>query len=470
MDAYFWNFNKKENSTKTPTTTGTKLTIKLKERVEVDNPVLLCQTNVMSYNYMQFEGSYYFIRRKTYVNNSLFEIEAQRDALATLKSEIKTSSQFVTRSNVVFNNNIIDNMYPKLINPTTLTSAPAGYTPPFIFTTNMMLVLTVKSPSGSIFYGLRLGNYDGLAGELFARSQKSLWEDLGQLPALVYQNYLDPFGYITDARLIPIDEDVALGSGSSSTILLGHWSFTDPDGVAIFKTLDRVVYKSTILSITIRSGFSDHKAYLNTNEFRSLRVYLPGVGFVYIDPNKAQGATSVIVSYEIDVTGAISYKVVCGDDVIYTTGNISTPYAVYSNLMNSGAVIGAIGNVIGGAVAGATGGALAAGIGAVPGAVMGAVSGGLSSLRSAAPLYISNQRGSDGSLAALKVQTHIFVEDSFYDIPTQAPDIYGYPAMVQTTLGTDGYYQIDNPVVDFGDDLEIRNAVIGYMRSGFYVE
>ena len=65
---------------------------------------------------------------------------------------------------------------------------------------------------------------------------------------------------------------------------------------------------------------------------------------------------------------------------------------------------------------------------------------------------------------------NIFVEEWYYDIPTQAPDIYGYPCMKQATLNVNGYYQIDNPVVTFGDDLTIKNAVIDHMRRGFYVE
>lgn len=467
MDAYFWNFNKKENSTKTPTTTGTKLTIKLKERVEVDNPVLLCQTNVMNYNYMKFEGSYYFIRRKTYVNNSLFEIEAQRDALATLKSEIKTSSQFVTRSNVVYNDDIIDNMYPKLINP--------GYeihnqstTAPYIFTDHVALVISVKGAEGTTFYSMRLASYPEISAYYFALDQSTLITSLN-LSSNMISTYLDPFGYITDARIIPIDS-VSLSGTATDTITLGHWQYSEPIGTKIFKLLDRTVYESGLMSIAIRSGFTDHKKFLNTNDYRTIRVYLPGAGFIFMDANKTHGASTVDVSYTIDVTGAIFYKVFCGTDIQFASGNISTPYAIYSNIANIGMVAGAASNIVSGAIAGAAGGTLAGGIGAVPGAVMGAVSGGLSTLRSASPLFTSNQKGTDGSLSSLKAQPNIMVEEWYYDIPTQAPDIYGYPAMVQTTLGTNGYYQIDNPVVDFGDDLEIRNAVIGFMRSGFYVE
>ena len=477
MTAKFWLFNKKENSTARPSAnTGTDLDIKLKERVDVDNPVILCATNVMNYNYMQFEGSYYFIRRKTYVANSLFEIEAERDPLATLKSSITASSQFVTRSNVVYDDNLIDNMYPRLIEPSYSSEFKVM---PFDFSTNMMLVLTVKGAEGSLFYGLRLGNFAGgygsIADTLFSKTQDDLWQDLGSLPGSAFKEfsmtYLDPFGYITDARLIPIDQINASGT-STATVTLGHWDYTDPDGAQVFKKLDRIVYKTaTPVSIPIRAGFTDHKKFLNTNDYRTVRVYLPGCGHVFIDANKIKGATSVDVSYEIDVTGAIFYKVYCGTDVQFVSGNISTPYAVYSSIANVGAIIGAVGGVVTGGVVGAIGGAVKGGFfGGLGGAIGGVVSGGLNTIGSASPLYTSGQRGTDGSLCTLSSMPNIFVEEWYYDIPTQAPDIYGYPCMKQATLNVNGYYQIDNPVVTFGDDLTIKNAVIDHMRRGFYVE
>ena len=430
----------------------------------------------MQYNYFRWEDRYYFVTDKKYIHNSIYEISAEIDALATEKSAIKSSNQFITRSNVIYDDNLIDNMYPRLIEP----SYSSNFSPmPFDFSTHMMLVLTVKGAEGSLFYGLRLGvfagGYGSIADTLFSKSQDDLWTALGTLPGSAFKEfsmtYLDPFGYITDARLIPIDQANASGT-STSTITLGHWDYVDPDGAQVFKKLDRIVYRSaTPVSIPIRAGFTDHKKFLNTNDFRAVRVYLPGCGHVFIDANKIKGATSVDVSYEIDVTGAIFYKVYCGTDVQFVSGNISTPYAVYSSIANVGSIIGAVGGVVTGGVAGAIGGAVKGGFfGGLGGAIGGIVSGGLSTIGSASPLYTSGQRGTDGSLCTLSSMPNIFVEEWYYDIPTQAPDIYGYPCMKSSTLSSNGYYQIDTPVVSFGDDATIKERIEDFMRSGFYVE
>lgn len=466
MTAKFWLYNKKENSTARPSAnTGTDLEIKLKDRVDVDNPVILCQTNVMNYNYMQFDGSYYFIRRKTYVANSLFEIEAERDPLATYKSEIMASTQYITRTNVsgLINNEIFDEKYPLTIEPHS-ASTPS---PSDIFSwTNPTYLLTVKGRGGSQIIKTNKGSIDLLGNLIYSKTQKNIWDLIGtntDFPNDFQKTYLDPFSYIVDCRLIP----VPFVPGGVTYIDLGPMRFND-DACAFQDVTNNVQIMGD--SVTLNYGFlsdvSGNYRYLYSNKSRSVSVYLPGVGNVSLDVERCvnnvthEPSTSVTVEYKIDNKGHVAYKVQSGVDIQYASADISIPHALYSNIANIGGVVSSASRVIG-----ATAGGVAVG-----GLVGGFLAGSVSAISSATPLYKTASLGSDGSRASIVIQPRIVLYETQYRATEQAPAVFGYPSCKYATLNTNGYYLIDTPVVSFGDDLIVKNAIADYMRRGFYVE
>ena len=65
---------------------------------------------------------------------------------------------------------------------------------------------------------------------------------------------------------------------------------------------------------------------------------------------------------------------------------------------------------------------------------------------------------------------NFYQTEVIYDITTQNGSINGYPCMKTLTLSSDGYYQIANPQVDFGDDIYVKDKIIEYMQDGFYIE
>lgn len=61
MIATFYNLSKRQDSTKVPTGSGTDIAVNLKNGADFDNPVFEMSTNVTGYNYMLWNGHYYFI-------------------------------------------------------------------------------------------------------------------------------------------------------------------------------------------------------------------------------------------------------------------------------------------------------------------------------------------------------------------------------------------------------------------------
>ena len=111
-------FQKKDNSTKQPSGGGLAVQGVLKEPSSIMNPTISIQgltgsPSSYTYAYISTFGRYYFITNWTW-NNGLWEAEMNVDVLASFKSEIGASSQYILRhaSSTDYNEYVTDTMYP----------------------------------------------------------------------------------------------------------------------------------------------------------------------------------------------------------------------------------------------------------------------------------------------------------------------------------------------------------------------
>lgn len=96
IDIYFYNINKRLNSTARPSGSGTKYECVLKDNTSVLSPVLrLRLSSKPDYNYFKMDNRYYWITDITSLANDLWQIAGQVDVLATFKGHIQATSAFV---------------------------------------------------------------------------------------------------------------------------------------------------------------------------------------------------------------------------------------------------------------------------------------------------------------------------------------------------------------------------------------
>ena len=296
-------------------------------------------------------------------------------------------------------------------------------------------------------------------------SQEDIWQTIGNLPSALTEpftmTYFDPFSYIVDCRMVPIS--YGSPSGAQTWLDLGLFHFNDGACSFLDVTKSNIYTSSDSIQIALHHVPTGSKEYLRSNKSRAVSLYCPGVGDLSFDCERGWNASYIAVDIIVDNKGHVAYRAQMGDDLQAGSGDISIPVAMYSNIMNVGGAVSGLTRVAGATAAGfVAGGAI--------GAVGGLVTGSLSAIASGSPLFRSASVGSDGSKASTGSMPNLILIETQYDIPTQSPNVYGYPCMKQITLGSNGYYQIDKPVVDFGDDLEVKNKIIEFMRSGFYVE
>ena len=112
----FYNFSKRENSTKRPAGNGNQFSCNIKMPSGVLNPVieLSTTTNMTQYNYCKiahFQDRYYFVSDWV-SDHGLWIAHLKVDVLATYKTDILASTQYVLRSASKSNLTIPDAIYP----------------------------------------------------------------------------------------------------------------------------------------------------------------------------------------------------------------------------------------------------------------------------------------------------------------------------------------------------------------------
>lgn len=114
-----WNYQKLNNSTSIPSVTGEEYSCALLDDCTITDPVIKMNFEnadyVPSFNYAHLEkfDRYYFINDWQFVRG-LWYAYMSEDVLASFKTQIGASTQYVTRSASAYDGNVIDTEYPCL--------------------------------------------------------------------------------------------------------------------------------------------------------------------------------------------------------------------------------------------------------------------------------------------------------------------------------------------------------------------
>lgn len=101
IQATFWTFAKRENSTKAPTDGGVAQSIVLKDATDLLNPVIelhLAEAFRYNYCYIDFTGRYYFIKSFDSIAKDTYTANLECDVLASWISEVRGQSVYASMS------------------------------------------------------------------------------------------------------------------------------------------------------------------------------------------------------------------------------------------------------------------------------------------------------------------------------------------------------------------------------------
>ena len=221
MEAVFYsNFSKKINSTKRPSG-GTTRQVRLKEACPLLNPVFLLDTVNYSYNYVKWEGRYYWINDIVALTNNVGEYHCSVDVLASWKNDIGNTEAYILRSSNLSDGKIIDTMYP-----TTAVSTRTRSTATLSdnITDNIESGKFVVGVMGRDSAGVGAATYYVLSNSTFRALKNFLMDpgnvishygiDTDEISESLFKAVFNPAQYIISAMWLPLETIVANSTGS----------------------------------------------------------------------------------------------------------------------------------------------------------------------------------------------------------------------------------------------------------------
>ena len=481
MDMYYWTgFSKRENSTKKPTDTGTKVEILLKEDTSIDNPSIILTGNVFNidYCYIPDFGKYYFVGSPVILANNMTQYDLIEDCLGTHKTEIGSTVAHIAYSSTGYDANLVDNRIAvkgsRLVYQTSASlgfdstgcyivsvtndeqTGRQGATSYYIMSAYDLYLLLKYMQKDDIFTELK-NYFEGSAIDLI---QNCIWVPIS------YATATSIFGTTAQTTFWIGKTEVADQSTTPPTpYLITH--------VPVVKTVDVLTsggYQTT--SIAIGNKLQDFR---DCQPYTSAALYLPGVGQTDLNINDFYGSSNVNIQVIFDITtGDALYKIFDDNNQLMKTLSINTSANV-SLAQFSTNIAGVISN-IGGAIGGLSG----LGLATASGNLFGAASSAFGLLSSASgAVMAANQRstsvkGANSSRAGFFDSMAVL---TLVQLDTEDCDDANYIAKFGRPVGEthainnhSGYVQCEAASIEIAGDSFERETINRFLNSGFFYE
>lgn len=466
------NFSKKPNSTKQPTGSGTVVTCALKKPTSIIHPVFELQGSVTTYNYIQWGSRYYFIDDVILTHNNYTEYHCSIDVLASWKTEIGSSSEYVVRSYTNYDGLLPDFLYPVTAGYTYNNDAvdlTTGIVPDPTGTltaswdnssgTYVVGIAGDSPASGSIgYYAMTAGDFSDLLHELFATTLV-LDTNATDIAEATQKQLLNPFQYIVSCNWFPFAISTSYGK---SAIKIGWWTAQTAQGYILTRAM-RSIEMSNGVDLTAHPDAATRGGYLNNNPFTRRTLYAWTFGQIPLNAMDYIRGRHINVTIDIDLfTGNARLDVTALD-----TNSVSALVARQYAQMCAPVQISQVSqDIIGGVSTAITTGAAAA---LIPGGLgfLGLASGINSAVHSVMPQV--QTKGTTGSNIDFTGTPRVV---SQYAYQAAMDDVHnGRPLCMTKTINTlSGYVKTENAEVDIPATQTEREAIASMMDSGFYYE
>lgn len=464
----FSGFQKKINSTKQPVS-GRSINCTLKDNCSVINPVFLLNSYNLSDNYVKWGSRYYFIDDIVIVGNELAEYHCSTDVLATYKSAIGSSSQYVLRSASTFDGSVADSFYPMTAakNYAKVTEQ-SGFVMPALGT--FVFGIQGKSQGSSLgsttYYCMDSYNAAALMDEVFNASNSEYdaasVEAASGLPEKVYQSLINPQQYIVSCMYLPFEYET-IGSTSTGTISLGWYDFT---GEALifdtsFDTLPTIEKTFTLP----KHPQNARGVYMNNAPFTEYVLSYMPFGDIPLPADLLVSATSVHTKLIVDVvTGQGTVKIYAGSDDSGQLVGSATAQVGVSIAVSGGVYDTSVGGMVGNAV---RGGIVGSAVAAITGKNF--FSGVADGIAEAEQSPTVSTTGSNGALDFLEYPIRLY--GRFTIVTDDDNTQHGRPlCKVRTISSLSGFIMCLKADLDLSASRTEKEMIMSFLDSGFYYE
>lgn len=455
----FSGFSKEHNSTKQPTG-GSVINCYLKEDTSLIHPVFILDSANFSINYVQWGNRYYFVDDIVSIRNSTVEVHCSVDALASWKTQIGSSSQYVTRSASQHDEGIIDNMYPGRVFETIEdTEIDLGLTSANAQSNYVVGVINnVGAASGGItYYGMSPQTFADLLSYLYGGTW--LNAPTTEVSIELQKELLNPLQYIAFIQSFPYDVTSGL---VQKEVKFGYWASGIFAGV--IDPSHRYVNINAGTSLPDHPQASSRGIYLNAAPFTRRILHCYGFGDILLDSIDFIHNNRINLSLQIDKFNGTGKLEISnnGDATLHHTLfgqiGINVPLSQVTANVNGNPITMLLNDVKKAAVTWGTN------IGRKVGSASFGIGDSMSNLMPSVQ--------SQGQLGSGIYYTHKpHITSKFINVVPIDNDRNGRPLMQTKTINTlSGFTQIENPDVDIPATSQEKDIIANYMQSGFYYE
>lgn len=465
------NFSKRHNSTLVPDITQiTYRTLNISLKNIEENSTLLHPTFIINWknsqgqdnvklgtNYIGFEGRYYFVDDIIFISNNLVKLVCSMDVLATYKTQIGNSVQYIERSASAVTgeteNYIIDNAVSvgqwknyKANATTNFSGVVTGWSVAGCYVVRVISkTYSSNNASGVASYVMDTANFANLLDFIFDESNF-----IDELTDEVVKTFFNPFQYIVSVRWYPFTVGT-ISTGSALTVKLGWWN---PTGVTAYALANSggVSFGSYL---TIPSfPYNDWRCF--DPRVTSIKLYLPSVGTIDVAPMDINLNGNLYFNYYVDTVSGEAIVRLYGDELIATYSiNFGADIQLGQMRTDWAQAIGSGVSAISSAIGGNIGGAITNAIDAVQNVTM--------------PTPSLN--GSQGNVAMLKYQSYAEIVIETFITSENAQALLGKPRCYNHQIKDfSGYVKCAGASISVDGPISIRDEINSYLNGGFYYE
>lgn len=467
MQAIFYQFAKRTNSTKLPSG-GQEFGIDLKAPCNIIDPEIkiATQSDPTGYNYCYLPtfSRYYWVKNWTY-SDGLWKASLTVDTLASYRDQIGYSTEYVVRSSAKYNGTISDGLYPATAEVRSVTSAFQGGFSETISGGFFVIGFIAKAANsiGAITYVVMTpGNAKKLSAKLLT-DVSYLSIDNAEISDSLTKVLFNPYQYIVSCNYFPFDvAELTAHLPLVSKVDVGWWSIDVP--CWILGADNNNLTKSVNVGIPKHPQAASRGGYCNASPYTDYTIFLQPFGVIPLDASKLWGASTLSIQYVVDLF--------TGESILRILTN--TNQLVYETTAKLGVSI-QLSNIAFDIPSG-SGGLLQTGIAAAFGGLQAAFSGGSISdvgngILNAAQATNADvaSKGATGSTIAFDTVPYIVAR--FKILVDDNNEHHGRPLCQRVQLfSIPGFIMVDDPDITLPATATEIDSVKSYMKNGFFLE
>lgn len=454
----FSGFSKEHNSTAQPSG-GTPVNCFLKDDTSLINPVFVLEAANFSINYVQWGSRYYFVDDVVSIRNGAMELHCSVDALASWKTSIGASSQYVTRAASQYDEGVIDTLYPARVYETISDTVIDLNMSDSLAAANYVVGVINKAAdaSGGItYYAMTPAIFKDLLDILYGGSW--LNAPTTEVSLELQKELVNPFQYIAFVMSYPYDITTGL---VQKEVKFGYWA----SGVfaGVLTPNDRYINIISSTTLPDHPQASTRGIYLNASPFTRRILHCYGFGDIPLDSIDFIHNKQITLKLSVDKFNGTGKLEISnnGDATLHQTlfGQIGINIPISQMTSNTG--VNPVSMLMHDLKTDFVNNVFTNSSKSFYGTTVGSA---VSSL-----LPTVQSQGQQGSGIYYTSRPH--VTSKFMGIVPIDAARNGRPLMQTTTISSlSGFIQVENPDVDIAATTQEKDIIAQYMRSGFYYE